>query len=66
MVQYSGLSSSHCVYIPLRERARGQAQENSGQVKKDACNGDRERVASEVREESEECGSKGGENVRKP
>lgn len=42
MVQYGCLSASHHVHIPLRERAEVQARGNSGQIKDDACRGDRE------------------------
>lgn len=65
MVQYSCLSASRCVHIPLVERAEGQVQGNSGQIKEGACNAERERVASEVRDNSGECGSKEGEHLRK-
>ena len=60
MVQYSCLSASRCVHIPLVERAEGQVQGNSGPIKEGACNADRERVASEVRDNSGECGSQEG------
>lgn len=42
MAQYGCLSASYHVHIPLREKDEGQPQGNSGQIKEDACPGDRE------------------------